>query len=378
MTAVVLVVVILPALLWRVMAVRRDPSRPEAWAITVAVGCLGVALALNLPREFPDLAGGIPPKLLQYGQNVAVLGAFAALQLFYLSFVARFLPRSRIRVELVLVVAVVVVLGVLTAAVGDGNGLRFEAAALREPAVAAFSVVGGGYIVYALVMQLWWTLRYGRRLADPVLRIASSVAAAGAVVLTVAETVRIAAVVEANLGPGRWAGATARPELVLVAAGTGLLVIGLVFPVLLRVPGNLVRRVRSLVTYRRLRPLWTAVRFTYPEVVRPREPVDRSPDQPPSPWWRRRAPSTLGVAAQLRLQQCRDGYLRAAPLLDRDGAGDLDPRVDRFVAELRACPRVEISTPDVGPALERSRLGSVSRALRDRGLDWCRPGTGGP
>ncbi len=186
MTGLVLVAVVLPALIWRIVAVRRDPTRPEAWAITVAVVGLGVALGLNLPREYPDLAGGVPPKLLQLGQNVAVVGAFAALQLFYLGFVARFLPRPRIRAELVVVVAVVVALAVLTAVVVDDDGLRYEAAALRDPAVTLFYIVGGVYITYALGTQLWWTLRFGRRLADPLLRFASLVAAGGAAALIVA------------------------------------------------------------------------------------------------------------------------------------------------------------------------------------------------
>lgn len=374
MTAFVLIVVVGPALVWRIVAVRRDPSRPEAWAITVAVAGLAVALALNLPREFPALAGGASPKLLQLGQNVAVIGAFAALQLFYLSFVARFLRRPRIRAELVVVVAVVVALAVLAALVVDDDGLRFEAAALRDPAVTLFYAVGGAYITYALVTQLWWTLRFGRRLTDPVLRVAALVAAAGAAALIVAEVVRTAAAVEAGVGAGRWAVATARPVLSLIAVGTGLLVAGLVLPVLLGGIDRLRRRVAGLVTHRQLRPLWTAVRWAYPEIVRPPEPVDRPPERPATPWWERRgARSTVGVAAQLRLQQCRDGYLRAAPLLDGAATETLDPRVDRFVTELRACPRIEIGSPDVGSALERRRLRRVSRALRDRGLDWCRP-----
>ena len=377
MTGLVLIVVVVPALIWRIVAVRRDPTRPEAWAITVAVVGLGVALALNLPREFPELAGRASPKLLQLGQNVAVIGAFAALQLFYLSFVARFLRRPRIRVELVVVVAVVVALAVLTVLVVDDDGLRFEAAALRDPSVTLFYVVGGAYITYALVTQLWWTLRFGRRLTDPVLRVAALVAAAGAAALIVAESVRTAAAVEAVVGAGRWAAATGRLVLLLIALGTGLLVVGLVFPVVLRGIDLLRQHVRSLVVHRQLRPLWTAVRWTYPEIVRPSEPVDRPPDEPYTPWWdRRRARSTAGVAAQLRLQQCRDGYLRAAPLLDGDGSAIPDPRVDRFVAELRACPRIEISAPEVGSALERRRLLRVSRALRHRGLDWCQPGAG--
>lgn len=360
MTIAVLVVVVGPALVWKGLQIRRDPTRLESWAVAVAIVCFAVALLLNIPRENPDEPYAVPRKFLQLGQNVAAIGALASLQLFYLSFVAQFLRRPRIGLEVAVVLGTLLALTVLTFVVPDDDGLRFAADAMRQPAVAAFYLVGGGYVAYALSTQLWWTLRYGRRLNDSVLRSAAAVTSLGALLLLIAQLLRLGAVVEVNLGAEISAGGPVL-GLLLIVVGTGVLVVGLVFPIILMRLTRLRRWWISLRTYRQLDPLWRAVRHAYPEIIRPREPVDR-PRSVPRPWWRRRTAHRLTMAAQLRLQQCRDGYARAARLLDADVIDD--DRVRPLVAALRRCPRLDPTDPDLGPATETRRLRTISRALR--------------
>lgn len=386
MTLMVVLGVLVPALAWKGAQVRRDPANLERWAVVIAIACLTIALVLNIPREHDTVDYGIDSRLIQLGQNVAIIGAFGALQLFYLNFVAEYLRRSRLRLEVVIIAATLGALTVFTGyIIAIDASLRLLPENLNQPIVAAFYAVGGGYVIYALGTQLWWTTRYARRLSDNVLRIAAVITAAGAFILLTGSILRIVLLLKAAV----W-GRTFSPDsqlivLDLVRLGTPVLIIGLIFPSIVGWAARTWRWCGEFCAYRQLGPLWRAVRWAYPEIIRPAAPVDQPPVEPSSARSRsvsQRRMSCMGFALQSRLVQCRDGYLRAHSFLDENSAAATDGRGRRFITELKACPRLALcgsaaTDSDTNGhhhrlAPDARQLIAVSQALRKRGLAWCR------
>jgi hypothetical protein len=339
----VLLAVLLVVLAVRAVSVWRDRRSTEQWAFLLAIAGVVVTLLLEVPRVQPDLVPGVDPRLARLGQNLAIVAAFAALQLFYLRHVSRFLRRPRLVVELVVVAAVAAVLVASTVrVVAEGGDLGSGTATLRRPAVAAFYLAGGGYILYAVGTQLWWTARFARRrdAVEPLVRRAATGAAAGSLLILAGEAVRCAAVL-AVLVTGRSPGDLERPSLALILAGSLVLVIALGLPALVVQGRAALRWWRMWRAHRGLAPLWREVARACPELVRPPRPAD-------GPGAARRIRRTpVAVALHHRLGQCREGYLRAVA---GDGAPP-DPRLAALAERLRACPPVPVDAGADGGAI---------------------------
>lgn len=385
MTLMIVLGVLLPALVWKGTQVRRDPANLERWAVVIAIACITIALLLNLPREHPTVDFGIDVRLIQLGQNVAIVGAFGALQLFYLNFVAEYLRRPRLRLEVMVIAVTLGALAVLTwYIIAIDASLQPLPENLRQPIVAAFYAVGGGYIIYALSTQLWWTMRYAQRLRDTVLRAAAIITAAGAFILLTGSILRVVLVLEAAVWDRSFSRETRMAVLDLIRLGTPILIAGLIFPSVVGRVASTWRWWGEFRAHRQLGALWHAVRWVYPEIIRPAVPTDRPPAEPSGSRSRsagQRRTSHMGFALQSRLVQCRDGYLRAHRFLEANSATTTDERVRLFVTELKACPQLALhQTTAADPIMKgRNRLApdtrqliAVSRTLRKRGMDWCR------
>lgn len=370
-----LLVVLLVVLACKAVSVWHDRRSLEQWAFLLAIAGVALTLLLEIPRAYPESVPDLDVRLARLAQNLIVVAAFGVLQLFYLRYVSRFLRRPRLVAELIVIGAVATVLVVCTSqVVAMGAGLDAEPSNLRLPAVVTFYLVGGGYVMYAVGTQLWWTARFARRpdVVDPVVRRAASGAAVGSLLIFVGEALRTVGTL-VHYSTGNDLGGLEQPSIGLILLGTPVLVVSLGLPVLLAqfVRGR--RWLQQCRAYLGLGPLWRVVAHTYPEVIRPPRPVGTPV---PASWlgWRRRP---LSMAFHHRLGQCREGYLRANGLGPDDHPQDpVDTRAAALAAHLRACPKVELNTaPSASTAdIERGLPSdtddflAVSRALRRRGL----------
>lgn len=381
MTVAVLLV-LLVVLWWKSVAVWRDRRSVEQWAILVAILGVVITLTLEVLRVNPELAPGLDRRWTRLGQNLAIVSAFCSLQLFYLRYVAAFLRRPRLVLEIVLVVLTEVALTALTLRIiAIGADMSMESPNIARPPVTGFYVVGGAYIMYALITQLWWTARFGRRrdIADPLVRRAAIGAAVGSFFLLIAQCLRTLGLVIGLLIGAKlqW---LAGPAMVLLLIGTPILVISLGLPVIIVGIRKAVTGLRQLRAHHQLAPLWQAVAWTYPELIRPERPTSHPLNQPgpqPSTWARS---SRIGTALQHRLGQCREGYLRASPFTKTGPAIVADDRVALFVKHLQGCPAVNLDVADRpgkhGLPADTGEFVAVARALRAQGLAWCQPATG--
>jgi len=145
----------LVAAVWKAADVRRDPRDLARWAILLAISAVVLTLALEAAREYPATRFGLDERWLRLGENIAIIAAFAALQLFYLHYVAAYLRRGRLRLEIAVIAAVLAALSALTAhVIAAGGDLGSEAGNVAHLDVAGFYLVGGAYIGYALATQL--------------------------------------------------------------------------------------------------------------------------------------------------------------------------------------------------------------------------------
>lgn len=378
----VLLVILVAVLVWKITAVARDPRSVEQWAILVAILGIVAALVLDLPRENPMLDIGFDPRLARLGQNVAIVCAYGALQLFYLRYVTQFLRRPRLGLELIIVGVVLVALVLFTIdIIAVGADMTTSLQNLSNPAVVGFFLTGGLYIAYAQGTQLWWTARFSRRpeIADPLIRRAAYGAALGNALSLVAQFIRLAVVLAAVFAGVSLHGIELAPRLVVV--GAAVLVVSLVLPVLIRAGARLVMVGREIRAYRQLGPLWEAVAWTYPALIRPTRPTTSPPSPVRVSRSGRRSGSRTGLMLQNRLGQCREGYLRTLPRIISDPATGTapamaEPRVAVFAEHLRDTPPVDLDVADPasrgGLPADTSEFTAVSLALRAQGLEWCR------
>lgn len=390
MVLAVLLVMAAAGVAWKAADVRRDPRSLERWAFLGALVCVTLTLVLEVSRQYPQFTFGLDPRLLRLGQNIVVIGAFGSLQLFYLHYVAAYLPRPRLGLEVALIGATMVGLTVLTIRVIDlGQNLGTGPGNVAQPAVAGFYLLGGIYISYALATQLWWTARFSRVAAiAPGVRRAAKVAAVGAAILLIGELLRTLSVAYVAGTGGQLRGIEGI-SVGLILLGTPVLIAGLVLPVITTsVTRALVRR-RQRRAHRGLEALWQAVRYVYPELIRPDRPAPEPTSDPRSRTARRRPrairrTARITAAFYTRIGQCREGYLRVQPYLGPDAETASGERVAAFAAELHTAPTINLDQPDPddssppeprgpyrGLPADTESLLEISRVLRGRGLAWC-------
>jgi len=352
---VLLVVVLVPAMAAKLGHAHSDRNSLEVIAVCAAALFLTAALTLDVVRAL-HVALPVSKRVVQVLTTLLAVGAHASLQLFYLAFVARFLPVVRLRAEAVLLSAVVASTVWFACAIAGTDriipGTGFYA--------IAFDVVTLGYIMYALLTQMYWTARYARRFADPVFRTAARLTAAGVSVLALCFVVVLGHVLSAAILSS---GEPYRqfPLRGLIHLGTVVLVLGLTLPAVVTQLLRLRRFWTDARTYRELGPLWTAIADALPEIVRPRRPAGS----------RRPVRSSVSTAFQLRLAQCRDGYSMVSPFL-RDGS---EPPA--ALRNLGRTLRERGCEPLVDGVDDLDVLRSASAALRERDY-WAPTGSREP
>lgn len=361
-TTVALLAVLVPCMVAKLRQVRRDRDVLELWAIGAAVAFLTLGQALIFTVEFPAFGTGLSDRTVQLGASIAVIGAYAALQLFYLSFIARFLQRHRVRVEIALFLVVLgaTVYLLAVAIPGDGRVALGAESVTTQPGAAAFFLLDNGYIAYVLVTQLYWTQRYLRRFSDRIFRAAAVTTAIGSTVLLAFVGLRMVFVVDSMLVAGRF-GVSYEHEAVrlMVPVGSALLALGLTLPVLLAQAVRIHQWIGSYLVFRRLNPLSRAVVWAFPELVRPQRPGgpgDGARRRRPALWLR--GPGAFRLEMQLRLTHCRDGYTRLLPYLDGEQTpADRNARAGELARTLRAGGRVPPAPvgDDVGHLCEISQ-----------------------
>ena len=210
----------------------------------------------------------------------------------------------RIRWEAGLLGATVIVLVVVLAVTPpDQRTATLSSPSLGEPPVVAFYVLGGAYFVHAYVAVIRLIRSYLPATGGP-LAWALWTITVGLVGLTLTALVRIGRVVEVALGgPPLPALNTVNFQLSLfsyLVLSAGLVLAG--WGQALVVLRTRRRRRRQ---FDALEPLWALLTGRYPEIVLPRAHGAGS----------RRLPEPVNRRLYRRVLECRDGLLRAGPLI---------------------------------------------------------------
>ncbi len=278
-------------------------DRASSVLLACSFATLAAGLALSVPTVTRVFDAAVPGagKILYNG--LTFVGLYL-LVVFFLRALRGPSAAVRIRAETALLVAAVAVLVVLLALTpADRRTHSLSSPFLGEPPVLAFYVLGGAYFVHAYVAVVRLIRTYLRSTGGP-LAWALWTITAGLVGLTLTSLVRIGRVVEVALGgPQLPVLNTINFQLNLISYL--ILSVGLVLAgwgqalVLLRARR---RRRRQLDA---LEPLWTALTSLYPEIVLP------WPDGAGRRW----LPDPVEGILYRRVLECRDGLLRAGPLI---------------------------------------------------------------
>jgi hypothetical protein len=343
---------------WKTIDLIRDVRNPAAWSVAAACGSMAAVVVFAKPVVVAwtdQLLGTDSAALIR---NLALVGCFAALQLFYLSHIAVFRARRRIQIELVVVASAVSTMTVAALAVPQHARLVARSDQLDHPSVLVFFFVATGYLVYACLTQVFWTLRFHHQLQQVTLRISTTLIGTGCLLLMIPQARKLALYVEIALtgtNPvpvGPWL-----PALLLVRLGIPLLLLGLLLPIIVADGRMLAAIVRSAIYYHRLGPLDRLITAAFPELVRPAQPGGRTMGTSTL----RHNPTRIGFAYHERLQRCRDGYVRALPLI----AGDVDTD-RRELQQLAATLDLTDQIPAEHLVGDQEHLLAVSDALRYR------------
>lgn len=320
---------------WKLYDALRDRRNTAAWSVVTATGCLALLIVLAKPVVAKQLDALVGDDFTALLRNLAFVACFAALQFFYLSNIATFRPQLRLRIELAVLIIAVAVMVVATLAVTPDVSLALDSTHLDSTAVVVFFLAVSGYICYACLTQMWWTLRDLRRIRQVLLRVSTLAIGLGAACILVPQARRVFYYVillvtgENRIPPGPW-----MPALLFLRVGVPLLVVGLFLPVIVTALRDAVAAARSVVGYWRLEPLDTVVRAEFPELVRPVQPHTGEPSATdPVP-----RPTRAVFSHRERLQRCRDGYGRLTGILAGHGEGLPDERGRLLLEALRTMP----------------------------------------
>ncbi|MEU5425843.1 MAB_1171c family putative transporter [Streptomyces olivoreticuli] len=318
---VVLLIPLAMATLWKLYQLSRAPKNAalRSVALCLATACASYPLAMPGGASGADTVAG--HGAAKIGQNVLLLAAVYFLMCFYLYSVAdQAAGRRRARREGILVLLVIAATVALGASVPRKVFAgSFATADMTVTPLAAFYILAGLYLLYALAAAAWWTRQYARKTSRPY-STGLWLAAAGMTGMAAACAIRAVFVTI------RWQGATVPQPLMAVVAFL------LVASVLAFAAGITYPSARARVTaigiwlrhrrrYRQLAPLWDLLSEAYPAIVLDREP--------PSRWdgWR------LGGVHrryERRFVEIRDGLVRISPYLDEDEHPDAAVLAERL------------------------------------------------
>jgi hypothetical protein len=253
------------------VAIRREPTADQL-TLVVGLALLATAFTLQLPAiRAPIDRIAARPELGQHLAQLLVLGAAFCGQAF-LVFISNRLRKAWPMVRrraLAFGMAAVFMVVLFHGAPTDVPILRPEALSARGPG-AAYLALYAGYIGFSAadITRLVW--RYARWTDGDFLRLGLQLISAGGIVSLAYATAKVVfAMLRTYKIPSLLPVEIAVVSPLMVAAGT-LFTVGLILPSWgSRVPGlpRLVGRLASLRNYRLLRPLWTAVVQSAPEIA---------------------------------------------------------------------------------------------------------------
>ncbi|MFE2105367.1 MAB_1171c family putative transporter [Kitasatospora sp. NPDC059463] len=344
-------VVLVAGSVWKAVDLARAPFDRALRVLVASLLLLTAGELLGFPAVLSATDAVTAAGVGELASGAASMAGLAALTVFFVSSLRGGYRenRARMRFEAALLGAVVAALALCTLATPEAlRGHPPGTPGAARTSLAAFAVIGNGYLLYACLASALWAGRYarpaGRHLA---LGLRTVTLGLGVVALASAARMVRAGLRTGGPGPhpafdtGGWS-----PD----DWGTGLVLAGLCYAA----GAQLVAYVRSVLHHRRmyegLAPLWTVLADAYPELVLTREPE-------------RTRFGRLGLRHTharfyRRLIECRDALVRLSPYLARvapadDLAGGPADRLARHIAEALALkPAVE----DPNAALSATRV----------------------
>lgn len=354
------------ALGWKLFQLQRAPEHRPTWALTAVLGCTLLAYLFQAPGVHEALDGLVGRGWAKFIENVLLMTGSCALMLFFL-FSATGSRRVRWRTwreVAVLGVAVAsLVAAVLSTPVAE-RGRNLSEADVSITGVAAFYLVAGAYLIYALARTLVLVTRYAAE-AEPWLRLGLRMAAIGLAGMVIGSVGRSVVLLV------RYAGLAISPLVnvvasTLVALGILLFLAGVSYPGLRsRLSALKLWRLRRR-TYHELRALWRVLHEAFPQTALDRAPSNR--------WRDRIRLRQVHRRYYRRVIEIRDGLVQISPYLPAEPNGELYADTLRAALDARSAGAEAPARARLvaGPAAEgldadMSRLLALSRALGDGG-----------
>jgi hypothetical protein len=301
------------ALAWKLRQLVKAPDDKLLQAVFLCLLCAALSFPLGLDSGARFIDGLVMEGTAKLLQNLCLLCAVYFLGCFFIHSAAdRDAARRQARRETIPLGATALVITVAMAATPEPRRSHTYATADMEiTGVAVFYLTAGLYLTYALVVALFWTVRYARLSSGPLViglwTVAVSLAA-----MVLASTLR------ELLTLVRWfGGEVPRPVIMgaklLLDLAIPLFVTGIVCPAILSRWASVRLWWYHRRMYRRLAPLWTVLHQAFPE-----DSLHRTHE---ASW--RDALSLRAVHRRYyrRVIECRDGLVRISPYLARLAAG---------------------------------------------------------
>ncbi|WP_145984234.1 hypothetical protein [Pseudonocardia sp. EC080610-09] len=289
-------------------------------------------------------------------RNLVIVGAFAAMQLFYLRNIAEYRPRQRRYGEAAALAITVAVILIAPLFISPPFNLQFTGRDIQHPAVLVFFLTVSAYLVYACLTQIVWASRdsvplFRARAWDFLVVAVSLTVGCGVYLILLGTRVSYYAQVLFGSSPisiSMWIGG-----LVLIRVAVLAMLLAVFYPGAVADLRRVLHRAGQTHAYVRLRSLDSVVRSVYPELVRPASPDDARVS-PAATSWLPNWPSQL--SCELREQRCSDGYARMYNVF-AGYTSDQRPAVTVAIDGLRQMPGdlpERASTGQTGPLMEIS------------------------
>lgn len=350
------------ALGWKLFQLVRAPEHLPTWALTAVLTCTLLAYVFQAPGAHETLDAVAGRGWAKFTENVLLMTGSCALMLFFLfSATGPRTARRRIWREVVVLGAAIGLLAVTVLATPVAErGRNLSEADVSVTGVAAFYLVAGLYLIYALGRTLFWVMRYTVG-AQAWLRMGLRLGAAGLAGMVAGSAGRAVVLLV------RYAGLPISPLVntvasTLVALGILLFLAGVSYPGLRsRLAAFRLWRLRRR-AYHELGPLWSVLHEAFPQTALERAPTHRGLDR-----FRLRQ---VHRRYYRRVIEIRDGLVQISPYLPagEDGglaAGTLRAALDERAAGVEAPARARLIAGPAGEGLDADmgQLLTISRAL---------------
>ncbi|KUN02172.1 hypothetical protein AQI95_28925 [Streptomyces yokosukanensis] len=305
--------IIAVAVVWRLYLWSRAPHDAPTRSVALAFLSLGLSYPVAMPAGTAGIETVAGDDMAKLVQNLLVLLTCYFLMCFYLYSADGRATRRRARREAVVVAVIAAAIAVAAATEPDrALANSFSKADMTISQVAAFYLIAGLYMMYAIGAAGWWSARYARMSRRP--------HATGLWMTAIGlSAMAVACAVRAVFVAVRFSGGLV-PQWLTTSAAILLVVSSLLFAVGVTYSGVSARItatrlwLRRRRDHRRLTPLWQLLIEVYPgnELrAASRMPWDR---------WRAR-----GVHRRYhrRIVECRDGLVDISPYLV-DGQDETD------------------------------------------------------